>query len=77
MSSDELLNEKTLKKLDRKLQDIISRTGIEKKTLDEVFDKYTLLTNLFQIKFLILLTFLFQLVKRETFFVELKIIKNL
>ena len=44
MSSDELLNEKTLKKLDRKLQEIISRTGIDKKTLDEVFDKYTLLT---------------------------------
>jgi RIO kinase 1 len=44
MSSDEFLDQKSLKKLDRKLQEIISRTGVEKKTLDEVFDKYTLLT---------------------------------
>ena len=44
MFSDEFLDQKSLKKLDREFQEIISRTGLEKKTLDEVFDKYTLLT---------------------------------
>jgi len=31
-----------LKKLDHKLQSVIARTGIDKRTADEVFDKYTL-----------------------------------
>ena len=44
MSSENFLDDKKLKKLDNKLQKIISRSGIDKKTEDEVFDKYTLLT---------------------------------
>ena len=44
MSSDTFLDDKSLKKLDRKLQLIINREGIDKKTQDEVFDKYTLRT---------------------------------
>lgn len=44
MSSDTFLNDKQLKNLDKKLQSIISRTGLDRKTHDEVFDKKTLLT---------------------------------
>jgi len=44
MSSDDFLDKKRLKKLDLKLQSVISRTGIDKRTADEVFDKYTLST---------------------------------
>ena len=43
MSSDDFLDDKILKKLDRELQAIISRTGFERDTVDEVFDKKTLL----------------------------------
>ncbi len=44
MSSDTFLDDKRLKKLDKKLQDIISRVGVDRKTQDEVFDKSTLLS---------------------------------
>ncbi len=44
MSSDDFLDNKRLKKLDIKLQSVIARTGIDKRTADEVFDKYTLST---------------------------------
>lgn len=44
MSSDDFLDDKRLKKLDIKLQSVIARTGIDKRTADEVFDKYTLST---------------------------------
>ncbi len=44
MSSDDFLDDKSLKKLDRKLQSVIARTGVDKRTADEVFDRYTLLT---------------------------------
>ena len=43
-SEDEFLNDKQLKKLDRKLQSIISRVGFDKKTESEVFDRHALLT---------------------------------
>jgi len=44
MSSDYFLDDKRLKELDRQLQEVISRTGVDRKTESEVFDKYTLLT---------------------------------
>jgi RIO kinase 1 len=44
MSSDRFLDEKRLKKIDRELHLIIDRVGSDRKTLDEVFDKSTLLT---------------------------------
>jgi RIO kinase 1 len=44
MSSDNFLDDKRLKKLDRKLESLISRIGIDRKTQDEVFDKSTLHT---------------------------------
>ena len=44
MSSERFLNDKQLKKLDRELQQLISRIGIDRKTQDEVFDKSTLRT---------------------------------
>jgi len=44
MSSERFLNDKQLKKLDRELQHLISRTGVDRKTQDEVFDKSTLRT---------------------------------
>jgi len=44
MSSETFLDEKSLKKLDRELQALISVTGSDRKTQDEVFDKTTLLT---------------------------------
>jgi RIO kinase 1 len=43
MSSDRFLDEKRSKKLDRELQTLSERTGVDRKTLDEVFDKSTLL----------------------------------
>jgi len=44
MSSDKFLDEKSLKKLDKELQAMISRVGADRKTQDEVFDKSTLHT---------------------------------
>ena len=44
MSSERFLNDRQLKKLDVQLQNIISRNGTDRKTLDEVFDKTTLRT---------------------------------
>jgi RIO kinase 1 len=43
MSSDELLNDKWLKKLDRQSQVILDRNGTNRKTFGEVFDNQTLL----------------------------------
>lgn len=43
MSSDELLNDKWLKKLDRQSQKILDRVVFNRKTFGEVFDKQTLL----------------------------------
>jgi RIO kinase 1 len=43
MSSDFFLHEKWIKKLDRQTQEVINRVGVDRKTLDEVFDKSTLL----------------------------------
>ncbi len=43
MSSDLFFDPKLMKKLDRKLQLTIDRVGVDRKTLDEVFDKSTLL----------------------------------
>lgn len=42
MSSDRFFDKKLMKKLDRKLQPVIDRVGLDRKTLDEVFDKSTL-----------------------------------
>jgi RIO kinase 1 len=42
MSSETFLDEKKLKKLDREIQQMITRTGVDRKTQDEVFDKATL-----------------------------------
>jgi RIO kinase 1 len=42
MSSEKFLDKKSLKKLDKELQFIISRVGFDRKTEDEVFDKSTL-----------------------------------
>jgi RIO kinase 1 len=44
MSSERFLNDKQLKKLDRELQSLISRIGVDRKTQDEVFDRSTLRT---------------------------------
>jgi RIO kinase 1 len=45
MSSDnDFLDDRNLKRLDRELQLVIARTGIDRRTADEVFDKYTLRT---------------------------------
>jgi len=44
MSSEEFLDEKNLKRLDKELDVIISREGLDRKTLDEVFDKSVLHT---------------------------------
>ena len=43
MSSDVFIHEKWIKKLDRQTQEVINRIGADTKTLDEVFDKQTLL----------------------------------
>lgn len=42
MSSERFLDKKSLKKLDRELESLISRIGADRKTQDEVFDKSTL-----------------------------------
>jgi len=42
MSSDNFLDEKRLKKLDKELQFLISKIGVDRKTQDEVFDISTL-----------------------------------
>jgi RIO kinase 1 len=42
MSSERFLNDKWNKKLDKKLQNLIDRVGVDRKTLDEVFDKSAL-----------------------------------
>jgi len=44
MSSEKFLDKKSLKRLDRELQSLISRDGFDRKTEDEVFDKSTLHT---------------------------------
>lgn len=44
MSSDKFLDDKSLRKLDRELDVIISRHGLDRKTIDEVFDKTVLHT---------------------------------
>jgi len=44
MFSDDFLDDKHLKKLDIKLQNVINREGVDRKTLDEVFDISTLHT---------------------------------
>ncbi len=43
MSSDELLNDKWLKKLDRQTQGLLDRISADRKTFGEVFDRQTLL----------------------------------
>lgn len=43
MSSEFFLNDKWMKKLDRQTKHLIDRIGFDRKTLDEVFDKPTLL----------------------------------
>ncbi len=42
MSSDDFLNDKWFKKLDKQTQQVINRIGADRKTLDEVFDLSTL-----------------------------------
>jgi RIO kinase 1 len=42
MSSEDFLDNKNLKRLDRELENLISRDGLDRKTLDQVFDKTTL-----------------------------------
>ena len=44
MSSDSFIDDKWIKKLDRQLQEVIGRAGVDRKTLDQVFDVYTLNT---------------------------------
>ena len=43
-SEDVFLNEKETKKIDDKIQKIFNTTGVDRKTLDEVFDRSTLLS---------------------------------
>ena len=42
MSSEKFLDKKRLKRLDKELEAIINRVGLDRKTQDEVFDKSTL-----------------------------------
>ena len=42
MSSEKFLDNKNLKRLDKELENIINRVGLDRKTQDEVFDKSTL-----------------------------------
>ncbi len=42
MSSDRFFDQKLMKKLDKKLQLMVDRVGVDRKTMDEVFDKSTL-----------------------------------
>jgi RIO kinase 1 len=44
MSSDHFLDEKLTKKIDRKVQRLLDRVGVDLKTQDEVFDRSTLKT---------------------------------
>lgn len=44
MSSDRFFTDKLMKKLDKRLQHIIDREGVDRKTVDEVFDRATLLS---------------------------------
>ena len=44
MSSERFLDSKHLKRLDKQLESLISRIGLDRKTQDEVFDKSTLHT---------------------------------
>lgn len=44
MFSERFLDDKSLRKIDKKFQLIFNKIGVDKKTQDEVFDKYTLLT---------------------------------
>ncbi|HDQ16024.1 MAG TPA: serine protein kinase RIO, partial [Bacteroidetes bacterium] len=44
MFSETFLNDKQLKKLDKKLENVIGRIGLDRKTEAEVFDKSTLFT---------------------------------
>ncbi len=44
MSSEKFLDSKHLKRLDKQLESLISRVGLDRKTQDEVFDKSTLHT---------------------------------
>lgn len=44
IGNDLFLDEKRTKKIDREIQHIINRIGLDRKTQDEVFDKSTLLT---------------------------------
>ena len=69
MSSDKFLDDKRLKKLDRELESLISRIGVDRKTQDEVFDKSTLhaFEKLISDRVLDILIFLFQLVKRAIY----------
>lgn len=59
MSSDKFLDEKSLRRLDKELDVIISRHGLDRKTLDEVFDKSVLhtLEKLISDKFIEILDF--------------------
>ena len=43
MSSDGFLNEKWLKKIDLQSQKLLDRTGLDRKTFEQVFDTSTLL----------------------------------
>jgi len=43
MCSDRFLDKKVTKRLDREIQALIDRVGVDRKTMDEVFDKSTLL----------------------------------
>lgn len=43
-SDDRFFTDKLMKKLDERLQCVIDREGVDRKTIDEVFDKTTLLT---------------------------------
>jgi len=44
MSSDRFFTDKLMKKLDERLRRIIDREGVDRKTVDEVFDRATLLS---------------------------------
>jgi len=44
MYSDRFLDKKVTKRLDKEMQALIDRVGVDRKTLDEVFDKSTLLS---------------------------------
>jgi len=43
MSSKNFLDEKWVKKIDREIQGLRNRVGVDRKTIDEIFDKSTLL----------------------------------